>query len=158
MNVWFDPSGFIKSVLDVCPWCLSLMSVLDVCPWCLSLLSVLAVCPCCLSLLGLSQCLCPALSTEVNLSPSGEGNFSSSPPLADSQTWCPISPWSMGCYSRSVSLPYSKGSAPRLRVTRELFRGFGNSGSSISSCPSISLDNLLFREDFPRSTHGVGVT
>ena len=27
--------------------------------------------------------------------------------------------------------------------------GFGYSGSSLPSCPSISLDNLLFREDFP---------
>ena len=49
-RAWWDPSGFIKSVLDVCP-CWS------------------------------PQCFSPALSTEVSLSPSGEGNFSHHRPL-----------------------------------------------------------------------------
>ena len=43
-------------------------------------------------------------------------------------------------------------------ATWELLRGLGYSGSSLPSCPSLSLDNLLYREDFPWSTHRVGVT
>ena len=36
-----------------------------------------------------------------------------------------------------------------MRVARELLRGLGDTGSSLPSCPSLSLDNLLYREDFP---------
>ena len=39
-------------------------------------------------------------------------------------------------------------------ATWELIRGLGYSGSSLPSCPSLSLDNLLYREDFPWSTQG----
>ena len=45
-----------------------------------------------------------------------------------------------------------------MRVARELLRGLGDTGSSLPSCPSLSLDNLLYREDFPWSAHRVGVT
>ena len=45
-----------------------------------------------------------------------------------------------------------------MRVVWELLRGLGDTGSSLPSCPSLSLDNLLYREDFPWSTHRVGVT
>ena len=45
-----------------------------------------------------------------------------------------------------------------MRVARELLRGLEDTGSSLPSCPSLSLDNLLYREDFPWSTHGIGVT
>ena len=41
-----------------------------------------------------------------------------------------------------------------MRVARELLRGLGDTGSSLPSCPSLSLDNLLYREDFPWSTQG----
>ena len=59
------------SVLDVCPWCLSLMSVLDVCPWCLSLMSVLDVCPWCLSLMSvLDVCSwCLSLMSVLDVCP-----------------------------------------------------------------------------------------
>ena len=43
-------------------------------------------------------------------------------------------------------------------TTWELISDLGYSRSSLLSCPSLSLDNLLYREDFPRSTHGVGMT
>ena len=41
-----------------------------------------------------------------------------------------------------------------MRVAWELLRGLGDTGSSLPSCPSLSLDNLLYREDFPWSTQG----
>ena len=37
-------------------------------------------------------------------------------------------------------------------------RGLGYTGSSLPSCPSLSLDNLIYWEDFPRSTHEVSMT
>ena len=37
-------------------------------------------------------------------------------------------------------------------------RGLGNHWFIPPSCPSLSPANLLYREDFPKSTHGVGVT
>ena len=43
-------------------------------------------------------------------------------------------------------------------ATWELIWGLGYSGLSLPSCPCISLDNLIYREDFPRSTHGIGIT
>ena len=42
-------------------------------------------------------------------------------------------------------------------VTWELIRGLGYSASSLFSCPSLSLDNLLYREDFLVCIHRVGV-
>ena len=42
-------------------------------------------------------------------------------------------------------------------ATWELIRGLGYSGSSLPSFPSLSLGNLLYREDFPWSAHRVGV-
>ena len=45
-----------------------------------------------------------------------------------------------------------------MRVARELLRGLGDTGLSLPSWLSLSPANLLYREDFPQSTHGVGVT
>ena len=81
MRVWSVPSGFIKIVLDV--------------------FSVWAP----LSAFVLRS---PA---EVNLSPLGGDDTSSSPPLAGSQTWWPVPPWSKISIRGAVTLPYSKGSA-----------------------------------------------
>ena len=64
MRVWSVPSGFIKIVLVVC--------------------SVLVP-------LSVFVMRSPA---EVNLSPLGGDDTSSSPPLAGSQTWWPVPPWS----------------------------------------------------------------
>ena len=79
-----------------------------------------------------------------------------SPSLTGSHTWCPVPPW-FRVIRDSLYYPIqwveSKDGA-----TWELIRGLGFSGSSLSSCPSLSLDNLLYREDFPWSTHRVGVT
>ena len=51
-------------------------------------------------------------------------------------------------------LPHSMGREQGW-ATWELIRGLEYSGSSLPSCPSLSLDNLLYREDFPWSTYGV---
>ena len=146
------PSGFIKSVLDVCPWCLSLMSVLDVCPWCLSLMSVLDVCPWCLSFMsvlsGSPQRLCHVLSTEVNLRTIWRRQLLRSPFIAGSPTWCPVQQWSMGCHSGQWPYPIQRG-RPKDEGHQRANPGLGYSGSSLPSCPSLSLDNLLYRENFP---------
>ena len=80
-----------------------------------------------------------------------------SPSLAGSQTWVSIT-------TRGRRLTFGDSLYSPIQwveskdgVTWELIRGLGHSGSSLSSCPSLSLDNLLFREDFPWSTHGVGI-
>ena len=55
----------------------------------------------------------------------------------------------MGYYSEGSSLTLFKGFGPRMGSPESFIRGLGNTGSSLSSCPSLSLDNLLYREDFP---------
>ena len=126
MHVWFDPSGFIKSVLDV-------------------------------SSRWVPQCPCPVLSTEVDLSSIWRRATSPittpcrQPHLVSSITVV------LGC--SGDSLYYSiKWVESKNGVTWELIRVLGYSGSSFPSCPSLSLDNLFYREDFPQSTHGVGMT
>ena len=63
----------------------------------------------------------------------------------------------MGCHSGQYPYYIQRGRT-KDEVTRELIRSLGYSGSSLPSCPSLSLNNLLYRDDFPRSTHGVGMT
>ena len=46
------------------------------------------------------------------------------------------------------SLTLFKGIGPRMGHLRAS-SGLGNTVSSLLSCPSLSLDNLLYREDFP---------
>ena len=58
----------------------------------------------------------------------------------------------------AAALPYSKGSAQWWGHLRASSGEWGITGSSLPSFPSPSLDNLLYREDFPQSTHGVGMT
>ena len=82
-----------------------------------------------------------------------------SPSLAGSQTW--VSSTTRGrrlTFGGQPLLPHSMGRESKDGATWELFRGLGYSGSSFPSCPSLSLDNLLYREDFPWSAHRVGVT
>ena len=81
-----------------------------------------------------------------------------SPSLAGSQTW--VSSTTRGrrlAFGDSLNYPIqwveSKDGA-----TWELIRGLRYSGSSLPSYPSLSLDNLLYREDFLWSAHRVGVT
>ena len=127
MRVWSVPSGFIKIVLDVCSVWVPLSAFVLRSP------------------------------AEVNLSPIGGDDTSSSPPLAGSQTWWPVPPWSRVSIRGAVALPYSKGSAQGWG-SPESYSWFGDTGSSLPSCPSLSLNNLLYREDFPWSAHRVGVT
>ena len=51
-------------------------------------------------------------------------------------------------YSGSSVHTLFKGLGPQDEVTRELIWGLGYSGSSLPSCPSLSSDNLLYKEDF----------
>ena len=81
MRVWSVPSGFIKIVLDVCSVWVPLSAFVLRSP------------------------------AEVNLSPLGGDDTSSSPPLAGSQTWWPVPSWSKVSIRGAVALPYSKGSA-----------------------------------------------
>ena len=80
IRVWSVPSGFIKIVLDVCP---------DWAP--------------------LRAFSCAFLWGWFKLH-SGGDDTSSSPPLAGSQTWWPVPPWSKVSIRGTVALPYSKGS------------------------------------------------
>ena len=102
------------------------------------------------------QSLCPVLSSGVNHNATAGGSFSHLRPLPAAT---PGVQYHRGLGSFGDSLYYpiqwveSKDGA-----TRELIRGLGYSGSSLPSCPSLSLDNLLCMEDFPWSTHGVGMT
>ena len=106
------------------------------------------------ALTGSPQCLCPALSTEVNLRTIWRRQLllittpCRQPDLVSSSTV--INRLSFG----GSSLTLFKGVSPRMRVARELLRGLGDTGSSLPSCPSLSLDNHLYREDFPWSTQG----
>ena len=128
MRVWFDPSGFIKSVLDVCSiWVLLSISVL----------------------------CSPA---EVNLRTIWRRQLlhittpCQQPDLVSSSTV--VNGLSFG----AVALLYSKGSAQGWGLLRAS-SGFGE--SLVYPSPpddSLSPANLLYREDFPKSTHGVGVT
>ena len=100
------------------------------------------------------QSLCPALSSGVNHNASARRRLLPSPSLACSQTW--VSSTTRGrrlTLGDSLYYPIqwieSKDGA-----TWELLRGLGYSGSSLPSCPSLSLDNLLYREDFPVYTRG----
>ena len=81
-----------------------------------------------------------------------------SPSLAGSQTW--VSSTTRGrrlAFGGQPHLPHSMGREQGWGHLRANL-GFGVFGSSLPSCPSLSLDNLLYREDFPWSAHRVGVT
>ena len=78
-----------------------------------------------------------------------------SPSLTGSHTWCPVPPWFRVVRGQPL-LPIQWVESKDGAIW-ELIRGLGYSGSSLSSCPSLSLDNLLYGEDFPWSKHRVGV-
>ena len=82
----------------------------------------------------------------------------SSPSLAGSQTW--VSSTTRGrrlIFGDSFYYPI-QWVENKDGATWELLRDLGYSGSSLPSCPNLSLDNFLYREDFPWSAHRVGVT
>ena len=109
-----------------------------------------------LSILCPLRSLCHALSSGVNNSATARGQLLPTPSLTGSHTWCPVPPWFRVVRGQPL-LPHSMGREQRwgrLRATP----GLGYSGSSLSSCLSLSLGNPLCREDFPRPTHGVGMT
>ena len=96
------------------------------------------------------QSLCPALSSGVNHN--AVARMAAHPISVlcrQPDLGVQYHPWSKVC----IQWVESKDGA-----TWELLRGLGYSGSSLPTCPSLSLDNLLYREDFPWSAHRVGVT
>ena len=57
-----------------------------------------------------------------------------------------------------ASLPHSMDKTEKDGATWELIRGFKYSGKPFPPGCILSSANLLYREDFPQSTHGVDVT
>ena len=128
MRVWLCPLWFNQ----VCPWC-----------------------QLCLSPLSISVLWSPA---EVNLRTVWRRQLlrittpCRQPDLVASSTV--VNGLSFG----AVVLPYSKGSAQRMRPPESFIRSLGYPGSSLPSWMGLSPANLLYREDFPQSTYGVGMT
>ena len=128
VRVWLDPSGFIKSVIDVSSVWVPSASLILRSPaevnlrtiWRRQLLHITTPC---------RQPDLVASSTVVN-----------------------------GLSFGGSSLVLFKVNGPRMGSSESFILGLGNTSSSLPSCPSLSFDNLLYREDFPRTTHGVGVT
>ena len=100
------------------------------------------------------QSLCHALSFWVNHNATARRWLLPSPSLAGSHTWCPVPPVVEGWHSRDNLYYLIQWVESKDGTTWELIRGLGYSGLSLSSCPSLSLDNLLYREDFFWSTQG----
>ena len=91
---------------------------------------------------------------ELIITPSARRRHFPSPSLADNQTW--VSSTTRGrrlTFGDSLYYPIQWVES-KDEATWELLRGLGYSGSSLPSCPSLSLDNLLYREDFPWPTQG----
>ena len=104
------------------------------------------------------QSLCHALSSGVNHNATARGQHFPSPSLAGSQTW--VSSTTRGrrlAFEGQPLLLHSMGREQGWGHLRASL-GFGYSNSSLPSCPSLSLDNFLYKEDFPWSAHRVGVT
>ena len=95
---------------------------------------------------------------ELIIMPLLGGSTSHLRPLPAARPGCPVPPV-VECWHSRDRLCYSiQWVESKDGATWELLRGLGYSGSSLPSCPSLSLDNLLYREDFPWSAHRVGVT
>ena len=128
MRVWLCPLWFHQ----VCHWC----------QLCLSPLSVSVLCS----------------SSEVNLRTVWRRQLlrittpCRQPDLVASSTVV------NGLTFGAVALLYSKGSTQRMGPPESFILGLGNPGSSLPSWLGLSPANLLYREDFSQSTHGVGTT
>ena len=93
--------------------------------------------------------LCPALSSRIKHNAFSRGWPLLSPSLAGIQTW--VSSTTRGLRLTFGGQPLLSRSMSREQGWGpwELIRGSGYSGSSLSSCPSLSLDNLLYSKNFP---------
>ena len=128
MRVWLCPSGFIKSVLDVSS------------AW--VLLSVSVLCS-------------PA---EVNLRTIWRRQlFHITTPCRQPDLVAGFTVVN-GLSFWGSSLTLFKGFGPRMESLESFIRGLGNTGSFLPSWLGLSPANLLYREDFSQSTHGVGMT
>ena len=94
---------------------------------------------------------------ELSIMPPAEGDFSHLHPLPDENLGVQYHPWLKIIIRGQPLLPHS--------ISREqgwghliATLGFGVFWFISSSCPSLSLDNLLYREDFSWSAHSIGVT
>ena len=94
---------------------------------------------------------------QLVIMPLLEGGFSHLRPLSAARPGCLVPPVVEGSFGYNLYYPIqyveSKDGA-----TWELIRSLGYSGLFLPSCPSLSLDNLLYRENFPWCAHRVGVT
>ena len=99
------------------------------------------------------QSLCFVLSSGIKHNASASGRLLSSPTLADSQIW--VSSTTRGRRLTFGTAPshHSMGMNAVDRVTWELIRGLGYSGSSLPSWLGLSPANLLYREDFSQSAY-----
>ena len=102
--------------------------------------------------------LCLVLSSRIKHNAFIRGWLLPSPSLAGSQTWASSTTRGQRLtFGDSLYYPHSMGREQgwdHLRTTQR----FGVFWFISPSCPSQSLDNLLYREDFSRSTHEVGMT
>ena len=94
---------------------------------------------------------------ELSITPSAEGSFSHLRPLPAAT---PGVQYHRGLELFGHNLYYSiQWVESKDGANWELLRGLGDTGSSLPSYPSLSSDNLLYREDFPqydtRSRHGL---
>ena len=95
------------------------------------------------------QSLCHALSYGVNHNTTARDDFSHLHPLPADRPGCPVPPVVEGWHSGDSLYHPIQWVEIKDWATWELIQGFGYSGSSLPSCPSLSLNNLLYREDFP---------
>ena len=104
-----------------------------------------------------SQSSCPVISSGTEHKPFSRGNFSSTQSLDGYKTWVSNTPRGQRVPIReTVSTPYTKGHEQMMRPS-DSYSGLGYSSSSLFSWLSLSSANLLYREDFLLSTHGVGM-
>ena len=95
---------------------------------------------------------CSPLGLSINSF--SRGDFSSLQSLACSQTWVSSTTRDQRVHIRGTLHALFKGTGAKGGATWELIQELGYSGSSLSSWLSLSLTNLLYREDFPQSTYG----
>ena len=108
--------------------------------------------------LWLLQSLCHALTSGASHNATAMmAAFLISVPCRQPDLGVQYHPWSKVDIRGQPLLPHSMGREQGLDHLRAN-PGFGYSGSCLPSCPSLSLDTLLYRENFPWSVHRVGVT
>ena len=91
---------------------------------------------------------------RLSINALNRGDFSSLQSLACSQTWVSSTMRGHRVHIRGTLHALFKGTGAKGGATWELIQELGYSGSSLSSWLSLSLTNLLYRENFSQSTCG----